>query len=574
MPIRQRTARQKLTVLGQSLLTVLLLGLAALPATAAKHVLNGKIAFVSDRDGNSQIYVMNADGSAQTRLTHSLTEDLDPAWSPDGKRIAFVRNRQIHVMNADGSGITQLTTACCANAGPAWSLDGLRIAFHSDRDSRQPVSFEIYTMAPDGTNQTRLTDLTGSHFDAAWSPDSRSIAFVCQDLFGDRTRKICLMDADGAFVTPLTDNAHGQKDDDPSFSPDGLKILFTRGPFDSAATNDVMIMNADGSDPTRLHVGTPFFGPFIDATQPAFSPDGTKIAFGAGPERGGGQSIRVMDADGSNEVPITDGAVDDEHPAWQRIFPVETTGLYVPSTGNWLLRNSNTSGNADFIVNFGGQPGDLPVAGDWNGDGRTDVAVYRNGTFIRGLLVPSGSCIPCQNIPVAYPLDSIAFGQAGDLPFSGDWDGDGKDDLGVFRPGIQGTFLLRVPKLLRPCPTCLPRTTFTTKTVVLGTTGLPVAGDWDGNGKDGVGVYDPATTTFALSNDLAKPDFVFQFGQTGDLPLAGDWLGTGHDGIGVFQPSAPTMSLSSQIAGPPDIVFAFGVSEGLPVAGHWVPLPQ
>ena len=76
----------------RSLIAVLMLGITALPAVAAKRVLNGKIAFVSDRDGNSEIYVMNPNGGGQTRLTNNPAEDIDPAWSPDGRRIAYVAN--------------------------------------------------------------------------------------------------------------------------------------------------------------------------------------------------------------------------------------------------------------------------------------------------------------------------------------------------------------------------------------------------------------------------------------------------------------------------------------------------
>jgi Tol biopolymer transport system component len=125
------------------LLLALLLGVAAFPALAAKRVLNGKIAFVSDRDGNSEIYVMDPDGSDVTRLTNDPAGDLAPAWSPDGRRIAFVRNREIVVMNADGTGVTQLTDGRCCSDNPAWSPDGRSIAFDSTSDTTDP---EIYVI--------------------------------------------------------------------------------------------------------------------------------------------------------------------------------------------------------------------------------------------------------------------------------------------------------------------------------------------------------------------------------------------------------------------------------------------
>ena len=114
-----------------------------------------RIAFMSDRDGNFEIYVMNADGSRQTRLTHDEADDSLPVWSPDG-RIAFTSDRdgnfEMYVMNADGSSPTRLTANSADDALAAWSPDG-RIAFMSDRDG----NFEIYVMNADGSGQTRLT---------------------------------------------------------------------------------------------------------------------------------------------------------------------------------------------------------------------------------------------------------------------------------------------------------------------------------------------------------------------------------------------------------------------------------
>src|SRR5262245_52501067 len=101
-------------------------------AAATKHT-NGKIAFGSLRDGNAEIYVMNQDGSSQTRLTVDPGTDSQAAWSPNGKQIVFVRDGDIFVMNADGTGQTSLTSGNFTNNGPQWSPDGKRIAFESNR---------------------------------------------------------------------------------------------------------------------------------------------------------------------------------------------------------------------------------------------------------------------------------------------------------------------------------------------------------------------------------------------------------------------------------------------------------
>ena len=553
----------------RSLLVAFALGITALPAVAAKRVLNGKIAFVSNRDGNSEIYVMNPNGGGQTRLTDDPAEDIDPAWSPDGRRIAFVRNRQVHLMNADGSGVTPPLTSLGFNENPAWSPDGQRIAFQSSRDSRGLINFEIYVMFADGSSQTRLTFDDGQDLSPAWSPDGRSIAFM-SERFDPDAQNICTMNPDGTNVQRLTDGVRGPYDDEPSFSPDGKKIVFDRGPSISI-THRVMIMNTDGSEQNRLALGTYSPGTFTPDSHPVFSPDGTKIAFGSDLLEGADTRIQIMDPDGSNEEVIAsnDGFVN-EQPSWQRTFPPDTTGVYVPSTGAWLLRNSNTTGGADIVVKFGGQPGDLPVAGDWNGDGRTDIAVFRDGTFLRARL--KEAFVICPGCPTfADPFDSVSFGEPGDLPIAGDWDGDRTDDLGVFRPST-GEFHLRIPKTL--CPICL-QTIFVTQTLAFPgpPQGLPVAGDWNGDGNDTVGFFDPGSAVFAATDDLAKPNFVIQFGLVGDLPLAGDWLGGSRDSVGVFQPANVTMALSTTISGPPNIVFGFGVAEGLPVAGHWTAVP-
>ena len=129
----------------------------------------GKIAFDSDRDGNLEIYMMNADGTGQTRLTNDSAYDSFPAWSPDGSRIAFGADRgegrpNIYVMSADGVGQTGLTTDPAQDGVPAWSPDGSKIAFLSNRDG----NWDIYVMNADGTGQTRLTTNLAGEFRPTW----------------------------------------------------------------------------------------------------------------------------------------------------------------------------------------------------------------------------------------------------------------------------------------------------------------------------------------------------------------------------------------------------------------------
>ncbi len=101
-----------------------------------------KIAFTSERDGNFEIYVMNADGTGQTNLTNNPATDVEPSFSPDGTKIAFRSNRngndQIYVMTAYGSGQTNLSNNMTNDLQPSFSLDGMKIAFRSQRDRQRP----------------------------------------------------------------------------------------------------------------------------------------------------------------------------------------------------------------------------------------------------------------------------------------------------------------------------------------------------------------------------------------------------------------------------------------------------
>ena len=134
----------------------------------------GTIAFVSNRDGNYEIYVMNPDGSGVTPLTNTVAPvgHFDPAWSRNGKQIAFASNRdgnyEIYIMNADGSGVTRLTNGVLFYSfRPAWSPDGEQIAFESNRDAA--FNNDIYVMNADGTGVTRLTDNIAVDGEAAWT---------------------------------------------------------------------------------------------------------------------------------------------------------------------------------------------------------------------------------------------------------------------------------------------------------------------------------------------------------------------------------------------------------------------
>lgn len=260
----------------------------------------GKIVFTSERDGNREIYVMNADGSAQTRLTNNPAADEQASFSADGSRIAFRSTRdgnaEIYVMNSDGSGQTRLTNDPGLDVVPSFSADGSRIAFVSTRDN----NLEIYVMNADGSGQTRLTNnfpLIDSN--PAFSLDGSRIVF---DSRRDGNQEIYVMNADGSGQINLSN--HPNDDGSPGFSPDGSRITF--GSARSAP--EIYVMNADGSGQTQLTSNTSVeFGP-------EFGPDGIRIAFTS--DRDGNAEIYSMNADGSDQTRLTNNPATDRDPSW------------------------------------------------------------------------------------------------------------------------------------------------------------------------------------------------------------------------------------------------------------------
>jgi TolB protein len=192
---------------------------------------SGQIAFVSDRDGNFEIYLMKADGSSQTRLTNNPATDFQPAWSPDGKKIAFTSPAEVYVMNADGSSPTRLTYSrpdWDSADQAAWSPDGSKIAVtrasvgYCDPDglcSGSGSTLVISVINADGTGIHDLASGSG----AAWSPDGTRIAFR-----GDGG--INVLNTDGSGGRHVIAAIGGQH---LAWSPDAAKIAFDGATYTS-----------------------------------------------------------------------------------------------------------------------------------------------------------------------------------------------------------------------------------------------------------------------------------------------------------------------------------------------------
>jgi serine/threonine protein kinase len=259
---------------------------------------SGRIAFISNRDGNNEIYAMNSDGSEVTRLTNNQADDTSPSWSPDGRRINFVSNRddsyEIYVMNDDGSGITRLTTNQYGDWGPSWSPDDGRIAFVSDREGND----EIYVMNTDGSEQRNLTNNPAEDWWPCWSPDGRWIAFVSDR---DGASEIYVMNADGGGQTRLTSDS----DYDLAWSPDGSRIAFVS---DRDGNWEVYVMNADGGSQRNLTSNS------AKDWWPWWSPDGGRVVFVS--DRDGNDEIYVMNTDGTEVINLTNNPARDLSPSW------------------------------------------------------------------------------------------------------------------------------------------------------------------------------------------------------------------------------------------------------------------
>ncbi|WP_370082474.1 hypothetical protein [Streptacidiphilus sp. MAP12-16] len=225
-------------------------------------------------------------------------------------------------------------------------------------------------------------------------------------------------------------------------------------------------------------------------------------------------------------------------------------GLYRPGTRTFIFAASNSDNRVDHTITYGNS-GDVPIVGDWNGDGIDTIGVYR----------PSNSSFSLDNSPTISQTDQYTvFGATGDIPIVGDWYGNGVDTIGLYRPSTE-TFIFPVSN---SNPTV-------DHTITFGNSGdKPIVGDWTGTGTDGIGVYRPSNQSFSLdnSNVTYHTDQYTFFGNSGDTPLVGDWNGDGTDTIGVYRPISFSLS-NSNITPRTDQYTTFGVTGDIPLTGDW-----
>lgn len=226
----------------------------------------------------------------------------------------------------------------------------------------------------------------------------------------------------------------------------------------------------------------------------------------------------------------------------------ETVGQFAPSAAYWFLSNSNTIPSSQMITCGGcgytawwGTSSMLPIAGDWDGDGKDSVGLYNPSTAAWYL----GNSVTAPGSTLIQPYPSAGYtaiwGTPSMLPFAGDWDGDGRDSIGLYNPSTAAWYLTN--EVLNPAASLIPAYPGATHTAIWGTPAMkPVAGNWNGNsvgvngkGLDGIALFAPSDRSWHISHSIVNPaaSIVAYYGLSADTPLAGDWDGDGRRHIGV-----------------------------------------
>ncbi len=264
-----------LIIFAVAVVTVRAPGKDTIASSGAAGNLRGTITYT----WNGQVYVSSADGSTPHKLTDLPKAASDPAFSPDGKQIAFQSDEKAYLINADGAGLHQLLTDFpLKSLAPSWSPDGKQIIFGAETN--------LYIVNADGSNPVKIgaegTGLTR----ASWSPDGKRIAYQAET--GNHKRQVFVINADGSNARQLTTTEMGDYCLRPRWSPDGKQIAFTKldGFPGLILGSQIFILDVEGrAPPSRL------VDPGLKAMSGAWSPDGKYILFRS--ERDGGQLYAV-----------------------------------------------------------------------------------------------------------------------------------------------------------------------------------------------------------------------------------------------------------------------------------------
>jgi TolB protein len=321
---------------------------------------NALIAFTSNAFGLLAIFTVNPDGTGLRQLTPDGVFESDPSWSPDGRKILFSKSPDLYVMNADGSGRINLATGQ-GIIEYRWSPDGRMIAYVDIRQEGEEFFDDLWVMQADGAGKIKVAE---GAFNFSWSPDGRIVYTSVADL-GDVHLRI--ISADGSGGVRLTNQAAFQ----PAWSPDGTRIAFV-----TLGDKDIFLINPDGTGEVNLTQG------FGEDDSPTWSPDGSTLAFSTSPLGQEEESkVASVNRDGGNRMILTHGPGFDFEPVWS---PDGTKIVFTRSVDNdseIYVMNAD-GGNQTNVSN---RPDTRETTPDWNGQGPVTVA-SRQSAFYRSWL--------------------------------------------------------------------------------------------------------------------------------------------------------------------------------------------
>jgi dipeptidyl aminopeptidase/acylaminoacyl peptidase len=379
--------------------------LVALIATAATAPatppgINGLIAFEQPA-GSGEIITMTATGGSQTPLTSTPEQNSEPAWSPDGTRIAFTSRRdggdpEIYVMNADGSNEVRFTTRSGTDEQPSWSPDGSRIAWVSDQFGNS----DIVSANLDRSDFRQHTS-NGAFVDTdpEWSPDGSLIAFRSNRSGSGDIYVVSPGGGPEAGIRQVTNDAAA--DASPTWSPDGSRIAFTS---QRSGNEDIWSVASGGLESSPRQITT-------DASvdrEPSWSPDGARIAF-ASARNGGTLHIWTTGAGGTEAGPLqlTSTVIADQGPSWQPVAPLPALASLAPA--------GVVSGSPDVAIIVEGSGFVRRSTVRWNGQPRSTQFVSPTRlTFI----APAADLAQPASARVTVHTSPVGGGESAALSFA------------------------------------------------------------------------------------------------------------------------------------------------------------
>jgi FG-GAP-like repeat len=558
---------------------------------------DGRSDLVTLNDGDVHVYAGKT-GSALDEAGDVSDLKLTPAFEPGGYE-------PIAVADVDGDGYGDLIV-------------------HDDRIDKLTVYFGNSGGTFDGSVEARAGVSSGLH-------DGQGHHFVdAADVTGDgRADLVSMHDDDldvfvgeggGTFSAPEVSHAgevEPAMDDGQGLEPFGLGDTTGDGKADLGVVGGGSVYTypgkSDGSFGTRVKAGSGASTTFGSSGSEAIglldvdNDDKAQLVFVVRP---GDLAVAVpFQANGSFAAPaISSGTFPStqhfknqsasgnefvsEKPSWRRkgcelwgcaYAGTDTIGMYRPGDEAWYLRNSNSSGAVD--VSFGYSPGssaEIPLVGDWDGDGKDTIGMYEPvvGSWNEGegiFHLRNGNSSGTTDVSFAY-----TWANAAEIPLVGDWDGDGKDTIGMYQPVVgewnegEGIFHLRNSNSSGAAD-------YSFGYNWANPAEIPLVGDWDGDGKDTIGMYQPVVGSwnegegmFYLRNSNSSGavdySFAYTWANPAEIPLVGDWDGDGDDTIGMFQPGDGKWHLrNSNSSGAADYSFAYswGAEWDVPITGDW-----